>query len=108
MPEMRRQQIRFGESLWALIEDESNRDGVSAAQWIREAALARALWERQRRGDPNGVDTLTAIREQHRTEDARRIQAIADILENARPELDAMLARVPPTTAAWIRELYGI
>jgi hypothetical protein len=34
--------IRFGVDLWRLLEGEAARAGVSASQYIREAALARA------------------------------------------------------------------
>lgn len=108
MPEMRRQTVRFGDSLWSLIEDESNRDGVSAAHWIREAALARALWERQRRGDPNGPAIVDTIHEEQRAENERHAQAVRDVLAHARPELEAMLPLLPPASASWIRDLYGL
>lgn len=108
MPEMRRQTLRFGESLWDLIEDESNRDGVSAAHWIREAALARALWERQRRGEASGPDILAAIIEEHRAENERMMQTVRDVLAHARPQLDEMLAILPPDSANWLRDLYGL
>jgi hypothetical protein len=105
---MRRVTVRFGDSLWNLIEDESNRDGVSAAQWIRDATLARALWERRRRDVPDGLDVLRIVREEHRAEDLQLQKAVQDVLRRARPELDAVLKKVPPDTAAWIRELYGL
>jgi hypothetical protein len=110
MAEMRRQTLRFGESLWDLIEDEANRDGVSGAQWIRDAALARAMWERQRRGESDGVDVLRAIRQEHRAEDERQQQAIREILgdPDALEALEQLIDRVPPGTAHWIRALYGL
>jgi hypothetical protein len=36
--------VRFGEDLWALLEFEAARAGVSVSQYIREAALARAAF----------------------------------------------------------------
>jgi hypothetical protein len=36
--------VRFGADLWALLEVEAARTGVSVAQYIREAALARAAF----------------------------------------------------------------
>jgi hypothetical protein len=103
--EMRRVTVRFGESLWSLIEDESNRDGVSAAQWVRDAALARALWERDRRGVHLGQDALAAVRDEHRREDERRAGAWRAIDRLARPELDVLLEQLPDEHRAYFREL---
>lgn len=108
MPEMRRVTVRFGESLWDLIEDESNRDGVSAAQWLRDAALARALWERERRGEHAGTDALAAVRDEHRAEDENLQRVVRDVLARARPELEAILGKIPAESAEYVRDLYGI
>ena len=35
--------VRFGRDLWAVLEQEAERLGVSAAQYIREATLARLV-----------------------------------------------------------------
>lgn len=43
--------VRFGEDLWALLETEAARGGVSVSQYIREAALARAVAAAAARGD---------------------------------------------------------
>jgi hypothetical protein len=43
--------VRFGTDLWALLEEESSRVGVSVSQYIREAALARASAAAAARGD---------------------------------------------------------
>lgn len=49
---MRRATIRFGNATWMLLEREAELDGVSVAQWVREAAIARAVWVRAMRGEP--------------------------------------------------------
>jgi hypothetical protein len=36
--------VRFGSDLWSMLEAEAERIGVSAAQYIREAALARLAY----------------------------------------------------------------
>lgn len=36
--------LRFGSDLWALLEHEAEESGVSVAQYVREAALARAAF----------------------------------------------------------------
>ena len=38
---MRATTVRFGEDLWAMLERESRRVGVSAAQFVREATIMR-------------------------------------------------------------------
>jgi GAF domain-containing protein len=38
---MRATTVRFGEDLWALLEQEAARQGVSAAQFVRDAAILR-------------------------------------------------------------------
>jgi len=105
---MRRVTVRFGESLWSLIEDECNRDGVSAAQWIRDAALARALWERQRRGLHAGLDALDAVRGEYVLEDQRSAQVIEDVQAHAFAELRALLEKLPPESAEIIRRWYKL
>jgi hypothetical protein len=48
--------IRFGNDLWAALEVEAARLGVSAAHYIREAALARLAYAAGRRADPRQED----------------------------------------------------
>jgi GAF domain-containing protein len=48
---MRATTVRFGEALWDLVEREAERDGVSAAQYIRDAAVLRTAYAMGRRGD---------------------------------------------------------
>jgi hypothetical protein len=43
--------VRFGSDLWALLESEAARAGVSVSQYVREAALARAAAAVAARGD---------------------------------------------------------
>lgn len=54
--------VRFGSDLWAALEQESRAVGVSVAQYVREAALARLAYTAGRRGDP----TLAAATEAER------------------------------------------
>lgn len=51
MPEMHRLTVRFGVTLWRLLQEEAERDGVSAAQFVREAALVMVATRRVERGD---------------------------------------------------------
>jgi hypothetical protein len=43
--------VRFGGDLWEALEEESSELGVSVAQFVREAALARLIYLAGRRGD---------------------------------------------------------
>jgi GAF domain-containing protein len=49
---MRATTVRFSEDLWRLLEREATREGVSAAQFIRDATVMRAAYAMGRRGDP--------------------------------------------------------
>lgn len=48
---MRATTVRFGGALWNLIEREATRDGVSAAQYIRDATILRTAYAMGQRGD---------------------------------------------------------
>ena len=43
--------MRFGADLWDALESESSKVGVSIAQSVREAALARLIYAAGKRGD---------------------------------------------------------
>ena len=49
---MRATTLRFSDELWSMLDDEAAAAGVSVAQYIREAALARVMFSAGRRGDP--------------------------------------------------------
>jgi GAF domain-containing protein len=48
---MRATTVRFSEALWRLLERESAREGVSAAQFIRDATILRIAYAMGQRGD---------------------------------------------------------
>lgn len=48
---MRATTVRFSDDLWAMLEREASRDGVSAAQFVRDATLLRIGALAGRRGD---------------------------------------------------------
>lgn len=58
---MRATTVRFGEDLWAMLERESARTGVSAAQFVREAAIMRLAALAGRRGDAETETTIAEI-----------------------------------------------
>lgn len=68
MAEMRETKIRFGQRAWNLIQSEAEIDGISASQFVREAAIARAILVRYERGETTSTDTLMEIIRQLREE----------------------------------------
>src|SRR5215218_10139774 len=58
---MRATTVRFGEDLWAMLERESRRLGVSAAQFVREATIMRLASIAGSRGDPDAELTIADI-----------------------------------------------
>jgi GAF domain-containing protein len=48
---MRATTVRFSEELWKLLESEAQREGVSAAQFIRDSTIMRTAYAMGRRGD---------------------------------------------------------
>jgi hypothetical protein len=53
--------LRFGKDLWDALELEAQAVGVSVAQFIREAAVARLGYAAARRGDPDWARTMGAL-----------------------------------------------
>ena len=55
---MRATTVRFGDALWSLLEREAARDGVSAAQYVRDATILRTAYAMGQRGDPSFEEAL--------------------------------------------------
>ena len=55
--------VRFGKDLWEALEVEAEAAGVSVAQFIREAAVARLGYAAARRGDRDWDRTMGALGE---------------------------------------------
>lgn len=53
--------VRFGPDLWAALEVECARLGVSVAQYLREASLARLAYSAGQRGDADYDDVLVEV-----------------------------------------------
>jgi hypothetical protein len=68
--------VRFGADLWGLLETEAAHAGVSASQYIREAALARAAAAAAARGEGPFELLAGAVREvmRHELDPAKRIE----------------------------------
>lgn len=59
--------VRFTGELWARVRERSERDGTSAAQYVRDATVARIAVEEHVR--PLRIEIATALRAlDHRTE----------------------------------------
>ena len=55
---MRATTVRFGDALWTLLEREAGREGVSAAQFIRDATILRVAYAMGQRGDADFEEAL--------------------------------------------------
>jgi GAF domain-containing protein len=55
---MRATTVRFGDALWRLLEREAGREGVSAAQFIRDATILRVAYAMGQRGDADFEQAL--------------------------------------------------
>ena len=60
---MRATTVRFSDDLWQLLEDESTRQGISTAQFVRDAAIVRLAFLAGRRGDSESEQSIEAIAE---------------------------------------------
>jgi GAF domain-containing protein len=83
---MRATTVRFAESLWTLVEREAELEGVSAAQFIRDASVMRAAYAMGRRGDPEMEAALGRAPADHPADHngAERRQALLDAAAAAR------------------------
>lgn len=71
--------VRFSADLWSDLEREARRNGVSAAQYIREATLARIAYGAGARGEAGpGATRLKAVAEaRERVSDSEAVWAQA-------------------------------
>jgi len=60
---MRATTVRFSEDLWQLLEDESTAQGISGAQFVRDATIVRLAYLAGRRGDSDAEQSIEAIAE---------------------------------------------
>lgn len=58
---MRATTVRFSDDLWELLESEAGQQGISAAQFVRDAAMMRLGMLSGRRGDADAAVTLEAL-----------------------------------------------
>ena len=60
---MRVTTVRFSEDHWKLVEQEALREGVSAAQFIRDATMVRTAYAMGQRGDSGFEEALDRVRQ---------------------------------------------
>jgi hypothetical protein len=93
---MRATTVRFGDELWRLLEREAEREGVSAAQFIRDASIMRVAYAMGQRGDADFETALgrtsTAPPPGPSEDDAGRRQALLDAAVLDPDRLDALRA----------------
>ena len=58
---MRATTVRFDESLWSMLEREARAQGVSAAQFVRDAAILRVASVATQRGDEDMLATVADV-----------------------------------------------
>jgi hypothetical protein len=58
---MRATTVRFGDDLWEMLERESARHGISAAQFVRDATILRIAFLAAGRGDAEAGATLADV-----------------------------------------------
>jgi len=74
--------VRFSPDLWAALEVECSRLGISSAHYLREAALARLAYTAGLRGNPDYEEALVeagAARVPPPEEPARQTRALATV-----------------------------
>jgi hypothetical protein len=54
---MRKTTLRLSDRLWELVQAEAGREGVTGAQYMREAIIARVFYEQGLRGGAFGGST---------------------------------------------------
>lgn len=60
---MRATTVRFSDDLWQLLEEESTAQGISGAQFVRDATIVRLAYLAGRRGDSETEQSIEAIAE---------------------------------------------
>jgi GAF domain-containing protein len=95
---MRATTVRFSDALWTLVEREAQADGVSAAQYVRDATILRTAYAMGQRGDAGFEDAIARAAGRPEPEvpeepvgGVARRQALLDAVED-RDRLDALHA----------------
>src|ERR1700722_8067434 len=83
---MRATTVRFSEDLWQLLDQESTLQGISAAQFVKDATIVRLAFLAGRRGDSEtqlSMDTIAerAARRQRGKREPSAVRASARLRE---------------------------
>ena len=104
---MRVSTVRFSEEHWKLLEREALREGVSAAQFIRDATITRAAYAMGQRGDEGFEEALGRARPGADAETpekgARRRQALLDAAAAQRTPTDSQPCTQPDCSTPMTR-----
>ena len=91
---MRATTVRFGDALWRLLERESAREGVSAAQFVRDATILRIAYGMGQRGDAELEEALGRTLKRHEgavpEDPALRRRALLDAAASAVQDPDRL------------------
>jgi GAF domain-containing protein len=73
---MRATTVRFGDDLWEMLERESERHGISAAQFVRDATILRVAFLAAERGDREARTTLAEVAAEALADRGTRLDAV--------------------------------
>lgn len=94
---MRATTVRFSEDLWELLEEEATSQGISTAQFVRDAAIVRLAFLAGRRGDSESEHSIEAIAERATRRQRNQSQSTAVHAPERLRELHrSMLLDSPP------------
>jgi GAF domain-containing protein len=94
---MRATTVRFSEDLWELLDEEATIQGISAAQFVRDATIVRLAFLAGRRGDSESEQSIGAIAERAaRRQRSERESTAVHAPERLRELRRSMLLDSPP------------
>jgi hypothetical protein len=99
--------VRFGADLWQALDEECSQLGISIAQFVREAALARLMYVAGRRGDPEfalALERSGAAPAPQGRGDLSELQAVAGALDRTEARsaaFDRSASEISQSSALW-------
>lgn len=74
---MRATTVRFSDALWTLVEREADREGVSGAQYVRDATILRTAYAMGQRGDADFEAAMARVAGRQEPDDAPSLDGAA-------------------------------